>query len=231
MLSFLWHPAWGASMVAARQPPRSCLWQLRRSTPQPIWRASRPCTESPRRQAKLAGRQRWTRVAWLCWQRYTHASHGSTVRYHCVLQAHEYIAWYLHVMARTIIGLLTGTWGMGSGVSERAMGRRILMFTSVGTAGALAGKAWVLAGSSRQLRTVATRGAQTGQEGCLHREKTGEECGGDFCSLACTSLGFGCSPAEADCCCCAVRCRRCRQPHPVHPLERQRQWLGEVCSS
>ncbi|KAI3438922.1 hypothetical protein D9Q98_001336 [Chlorella vulgaris] len=54
-------------------------------------------------------------------------------------KAHEYIAWYLHVMARTIIGLLTGTWGMGSGVSERAMGRRILMFTSVGTAGALAG--------------------------------------------------------------------------------------------
>jgi hypothetical protein len=55
-------------------------------------------------------------------------------------------------MARTIIGLLTGTWGMGSGVSERAMDRRILMFTSVGTAGALAGKARVLARSSRQLR-------------------------------------------------------------------------------
>ncbi|EFN57853.1 hypothetical protein CHLNCDRAFT_143310 [Chlorella variabilis] len=60
-----------------------------------------------------------------------------------VQPAHEYAAWYWHVAARTLVGLLTGTLGAPADrLTERSLGKRILCFTSVGTVSGLAGKPW-----------------------------------------------------------------------------------------
>ena len=64
------------------------------------------------------------------------------------MQAHEYAAWYWHVAARTLVGLLTGTLGAPADrLTERSLGKRILCFTSVGTVSGLAGKPWGRGGS------------------------------------------------------------------------------------
>jgi hypothetical protein len=48
------------------------------------------------------------------------------------------LAWYWHVAARTLMGVLSGT--LFGPPSERGLGRRILLFSSVGVVSAFAGE-------------------------------------------------------------------------------------------
>ncbi|KAL4434244.1 hypothetical protein ABPG75_000685 [Micractinium tetrahymenae] len=53
---------------------------------------------------------------------------------------HEVLAWYWHVAARTMVGLLSGTlFSTSDSLSETSLAKRMLFFTSVGICGGFAG--------------------------------------------------------------------------------------------